>query len=280
MKSGNSSLVPLKREGDGPTLYLVHPAGGHVVCYRNLARFIKRPLYAFQNPSLSFNVALITSIVELASFYIRDLKSAQKSGPYFLGAWSTGSYIAFEMARQLMDSGDEVAKLIVLDSPSPHDSEPVAEHQTLTWFLEDRAPTIKCENMKALSFTDCDESNLQLALQQLPGDDREFLDAGSLLTNYQVFRAMIKAGRAYQPQAVELDISICQAREQIVEEFFNHPCRDMKHWGWELLTSKAVDKKIVSGSHYSFLSDSHVWETAVYINRHTQLLKERRWNLA
>lgn len=37
------------------------------------------------------------------------LRSVQPKGPYFLGGWSFGGWVAFEMAQQLQNSGEEVA---------------------------------------------------------------------------------------------------------------------------------------------------------------------------
>ncbi len=43
----------------------------------------------------------------------------QPSGPYLLGGFSGGGLIAWEMARQLEEAGEEVAQLVLLDTPLP-----------------------------------------------------------------------------------------------------------------------------------------------------------------
>ncbi|MHC5863447.1 thioesterase domain-containing protein, partial [Nostoc sp.] len=55
----------------------------------------------------------------MASHYIEALRRVQPKGPYFLGGWSFGGWVAFEMAQQLQKSGEEVALLAVLDTLAP-----------------------------------------------------------------------------------------------------------------------------------------------------------------
>ena len=61
----------------------------------------------------------LTRIEDMATHYIEALRSVQPKGPYFLGGWSFGGWVAFEMAQQLQKSGEEVALLAVLDTLAP-----------------------------------------------------------------------------------------------------------------------------------------------------------------
>ena len=54
--------------------------------------------------------------VWLANMYICYLKSLQGLGPYHLFGWSFGGVLAFEIARQLVVAGDEIASLTIVDS--------------------------------------------------------------------------------------------------------------------------------------------------------------------
>ncbi len=51
---------------------------------------------------------------ELAASYIAAIRGSQPHGPYNVGGWSFGGYVAVEMARQLPD--EELAQLILLDT--------------------------------------------------------------------------------------------------------------------------------------------------------------------
>ncbi|MDI3282428.1 non-ribosomal peptide synthetase/type I polyketide synthase [Polyangium sp. 15x6] len=115
-------LVVLNHGGTRPPLFLVHPIDGDVACYEALAQAIPdRPVYAIRSPMLLDPAARPDSISDMASLYLEQLRKVSPRGPYFLGGWSFGGVIAIEMTRQLVRSGDEVARLVLFDvftSPS------------------------------------------------------------------------------------------------------------------------------------------------------------------
>jgi len=55
----------------------------------------------------------------IAAHYLSQLREVQAEEPYFLGGYSFGGTIAFEMARQLQAGGEKVAFLFIIDSLSP-----------------------------------------------------------------------------------------------------------------------------------------------------------------
>lgn len=54
-----------------------------------------------------------------ASRYVEELRRVQREGPYQLIGYSFGGVIAYEMARQLVESGERVNFLGLLDTPAP-----------------------------------------------------------------------------------------------------------------------------------------------------------------
>ncbi len=112
-----SLLVPL-REGDGRRpLFFIHPSGGSVHWYADLARHLpkERPFYGIQAQGLDGKAPLDTHIEDMAARYINAIKTVQPDGPYLLGSWSLGVIIAYEMARQLEQQNEQVAFLGLLD---------------------------------------------------------------------------------------------------------------------------------------------------------------------
>jgi thioesterase domain-containing protein len=51
----------------------------------------------------------------MAAAYLREVKAWQPDGPYYLCGYSFGGLVAFEMARRLRESGDEVALVGLFD---------------------------------------------------------------------------------------------------------------------------------------------------------------------
>jgi amino acid adenylation domain-containing protein len=113
-----SSLVAIERNGSKRPFFCVHAAGGNVVELHELARHLgqDRPFYAFQSRGLDGRQEPLSDIREMAAHYISEMRLVQPHGPYLLGGRSFGGTVAFEMACQLQDAGEEVGLLAVLDT--------------------------------------------------------------------------------------------------------------------------------------------------------------------
>jgi len=112
-------LTPPPAGSPAVPLFFVHPAGGNVLCYAELARALG-PDQAFGALQLPDPEALgpAPTIEALAARYVAAVRAAAPAGPYALGGWSLGGAIAYEMARQLLAAGEAVALLALVD-PSP-----------------------------------------------------------------------------------------------------------------------------------------------------------------
>ncbi|WP_086666096.1 type I polyketide synthase [Lentzea kentuckyensis] len=115
----NDIAVPL-RDGEGPPLFLLHPSGGDVLCYADLARRISapNPVIALADPGLSGHVGP-ESIDAMVEQYLTVVREFQPHGPYLLGGWSMGGTVAHELACVLRSRGEEVALVVMIDSNSP-----------------------------------------------------------------------------------------------------------------------------------------------------------------
>ncbi len=116
-----SPLVPIQPAGSNPAFFCVHPIFGVVFPYYQLADHLgkNQPFYGLQPIGLDGKTPPLTNIEDMATHYIEALRRVQPKGPYFLGGWSFGGWVAFEMAQQLQKSGEEVALLAVLDTLAP-----------------------------------------------------------------------------------------------------------------------------------------------------------------
>jgi amino acid adenylation domain-containing protein len=113
-----SSLVPLKPSGSRYPFFLVHAIGGNVLNYGGLADCMPadQPIYALQAQGLDGQSRAASSVEEMAAHYVRAIGTIQPEGPYYLGGFSAGGLVAFEMARQLQQAGHSVALLSIFDS--------------------------------------------------------------------------------------------------------------------------------------------------------------------
>jgi amino acid adenylation domain-containing protein len=128
-----SLVVPIRAAGRLPPLVLVHPIGGALFCYQKLARLLDdRQVLGIQAAGLEPGATPLDSIEDLAKRYVDVLVEVQGRGPYLLGGWSMGGVIAHEMARQLVDRGELVGLVAMIDSSAePPRSRRILEDETL-----------------------------------------------------------------------------------------------------------------------------------------------------
>ena len=141
-----SPLVPIQPAGRRPALVCVHPVGGGVLCYLDLARRLgsDQPLYGLQGGvDQAPGAERPRSIEAIAAGYLRQLEELREprelrdrtrprdlratpqvegqrqAAPYSLAGWSFGGVVAFEMACQLAAAGQPPMGLLLLDSHVP-----------------------------------------------------------------------------------------------------------------------------------------------------------------
>src|SRR5262249_31007766 len=112
----------------GPAFYCAAGMGGNPLNLRALAleMGINQPFYGLQPQGLDGMSKLHCTIPEMASHYIVEIKRKQPSGPYYLGGYSGGGVIVFEMAKQLVAAGERIGCVVFLDSVAPGVEMPTA----------------------------------------------------------------------------------------------------------------------------------------------------------
>lgn len=127
-----SPLVPIRTTGTGTPLFCVAGGGGNVLYFYQLAQRLPhdRPFYGLQAIGLDGRREPLTRVEDIAAEYIKDVRRVQPRGPYLLGGHCFGCWIAFEMAQQLRRAGDEVALVVVIDSPAPYPKAESSSHET------------------------------------------------------------------------------------------------------------------------------------------------------
>ncbi|HEX8089471.1 MAG TPA: amino acid adenylation domain-containing protein, partial [Blastocatellia bacterium] len=106
-----SPVVAIQPHGSKTPFFCIHPIGGNVLCYMDLARCLgeDRPFYGLQAVGLNGEGDTFTSVEAMSASYVEALRAVQPEGPYLLGGWSFGGVVAFEMARELKRQGDQPA---------------------------------------------------------------------------------------------------------------------------------------------------------------------------
>jgi len=135
-------LVKIHPGEPGPKapLFLVAGLFGNVLNLRHLGLILgsERPVYGLQARGLFGGLEPHETFEEMARDYLAELRTAQPTGPYLLGGFSGGGLTAYEMARQLLELGESVQLVVLLDTPVPR-------RETLT--LPDRL-SIQFQNLR------------------------------------------------------------------------------------------------------------------------------------
>ncbi|WP_232509412.1 amino acid adenylation domain-containing protein [Mycetohabitans rhizoxinica] len=117
-ESSFSVLLPLKPKGSRPPLFCMHPGFGLSWSYISLSSFLDsdQPLYGVQARGFDGARPLPSTINDMVSDYLEQIRQIQPEGPYYLLGWSLGGIVAHSMAVQLEQQGEKVALLALLDS--------------------------------------------------------------------------------------------------------------------------------------------------------------------
>jgi thioesterase domain-containing protein len=83
-------------------------------------------VYAIQARGLEERARADHSVEAAAKRNILAMRKVQPHGPYLIGGYSYGGFVAFEMACRLRELGEEVAHLVILDTTGPINTFPVS----------------------------------------------------------------------------------------------------------------------------------------------------------
>jgi hypothetical protein len=116
-----SCVVPIQPMGSRRPFFGVPGHNGDVYCYVRFSGYLgtDQPFYALEPPGLDGQQPPLLRIEDIAARYVTDIRRVQPAGPYQLGGYCFGGAIAFEVARQLEEQGQEIALLALLEAACP-----------------------------------------------------------------------------------------------------------------------------------------------------------------
>jgi amino acid adenylation domain-containing protein len=249
-----------------PSLFLVHPAGGDASCYRHVAHQLRSRVrvLGIRSPALTGGT-LHDDVPNIAREYLRAVRRSQPKGPYSLGGWSMGGVVAFEMAKQLLESGEQVNALVVIDSFLPSASTQALLHEPshTRAFARDFAAMFGFDEPRIETGADDRESMLDelhavyvLALADAAPTRAE------IARRMQVYCAHCDAMMAYRPKALPVRLALVLSEEgSNAEPLFG---------SWESL-GQCESKLVVRGGHFSLMNGPNLSGVTKVIQRILQV---------
>ncbi len=134
--NGNDScIVEIQKEGSRPPLFVIP---GYLFYY-HLSNHLgeDQPVYGFE-PVENLTVE------EVAAVYINEIKKVQPQGPYQIGGYCAGGIVAYEIAQQLNEAGDQLSFLGLFEVYTPEATRSKMSPQYITekWnHLKDKVNT-------------------------------------------------------------------------------------------------------------------------------------------
>ncbi|KAM0344911.1 hypothetical protein ACHAPU_007044 [Fusarium lateritium] len=239
---------------DGPEtpLCLFHDGSGQISMYKRL-RGHDRTTHAFFDPhfrGFGERRSSYSSVEQMAEDYVSMIISNPKrrSSSLILGGWSFGGIVAFEAAKQLMVRGFDVKGLVLIDSPSPIDHEP----------------------LPAAVIASITRSSGQLghpAPSSTNALEEEFLCNASLLGIYRPESIPDATGRSLKTVVLRsrevLDAeTLCGVRYDWLSR---QDTRDDAMASWKGLVGGPVDVLPIPGNHFQPFSEDKIDETATQL---------------
>ncbi len=120
VRKPGSSLVPIQTSGTKPPLFCVHGHLGEVFYCRTLSHALgpEQPLFGLRSQGLAGETPF-HAVSEMAHCYVKEIQTVQQTGPYYFSGWCFGGMIACEMAQLLREQGEQVALLLLFNTPAP-----------------------------------------------------------------------------------------------------------------------------------------------------------------
>lgn len=259
--TSQSPLVGIQPTGSRRPLFFVHPIGGTVLCYIELARSLgsDQPFYGLQAVGIDNEWEQYTQLEDLATHYIEAVRLVQPQEPYLLGGWSMGGVVAFEMAQQLQRQGQEVLLLALLDSRVPTFASDLADYDDtalLAEFARDLGELfakdlpVLCNKLRQFSH----EEQLRYVLEQMRMANLAPPDTGLVQIRrlFHVFKTNVLALRGYVPQPYPNKVVLFQSSEQSEED------RRNSTMNWIKLAAGGVEIHVIPGNHYTIVRRPHV----------------------
>jgi amino acid adenylation domain-containing protein len=260
-----SPLVTIQTGQKRPAFFCVHPLAGNVIAFLDLAAAMgeDQPFYALQAPGADGRHEPLDRLEDIAALYVDAVRRRQPRGPYRLGGYSFGGVVAFEMARQMVEQGDEIALLAILDTPAPSEtlSEEAEEKDDLFWLrqivhMRERFLDLDLglDGLEPLN----EEDRLRRVAEALAQAEVLPADADAALMKQlvRVSRAQYQAYVRYRPAGPYPGrITLLRSEELHPEEASDHLRRAFQDpaMGWGALSPLPVRVIHVPGDHVTLL---------------------------
>jgi iterative type I PKS product template protein len=107
-------------------LFLVPDGSGSATSYVSIPNISPDvAVYGLNCPFMKSPKDWTCGVRGVSTLYLNEIRRRQPEGPYLIGGWSAGGVFAYEVSMQLMEMGEKVERLVLIDAPCPVALEPL-----------------------------------------------------------------------------------------------------------------------------------------------------------
>ncbi len=237
-----SPLVALQSTGTKPPFFFVHGLGGTVMRFHELARHMApdQPFLCFQAQGMDGKLPVLDQVHDMAELYLEALRKAQPEGPYYLGGYSFGGLVAVEVARRLIEAGQEIALLALVD----------------TYFVGQNGNSSLLSRFFLLS-TEQKLAYLKKRATRYRRGIKRRIDALSLPRPVKAVReACAAAEQKYRPTVFPGAVTLFRASEKALRGL------DNAQNGWQQYAAGGLEIHEIDGDHGNILNEPNVRQLA------------------
>lgn len=260
-------VTPLRAGDDKVPLFCVHGGDGGVLFYRQLAELLPEglPLFSIESPELSAEGRVSErTIEEMGKSYLQAVRKKQEKGPYYLAGYSFGGVMVYEMARQLCETGEEVAFLALLDTENPAAGfrrYGCSERLQVFWRATFGYDWWTRSGLLASRMFDGVATHLRVKSEQRAVREAGQTPPHSNLRMLQVRELHSEAMDAYRPQALDLKVLLFKT------EAVNDKFEVADDYGWRSLV-RELQIVTVPGEHLTMFDQENVGNLADRVSEH------------
>jgi acyl transferase domain-containing protein/thioesterase domain-containing protein len=193
-----NAIVPLEAGGSQTPIFAVGGHNGDVFTYRALTLRLgpDQPFFGLQPPGLDAGSEPLTRVEEMAGHFAEQIRMFRPAGPVSIAGYCAGGTIAFELARQLAESGACVTNLFLFGAPYYETFRPMEWRVSLA---RDRAGSLarRARALRTMSAAERARYFAERVRRSLPQDR---IADPMILRRNAVEEATMEAVLAYSPQ--------------------------------------------------------------------------------